>query len=232
MNDPYVSAAVRARREQARVKALIARDKADRMKEIERAAAEIKVREGLVVTAHETVMEPTPEWFQHGDAEAFTPELPDGTVRELKTVRRVRVPIVARLNTRGHIDADELKACLWYRMVHEHAGLQGRYSISRYQNTPPSGAVSSRQAGFAGHIPMTEYEAQARRYFREARQAITPHYLAFFDKVVLHDTPITRASRFVRARNGKALKILLNEVRALARYCDTQEISRGIVDRS
>ena len=229
---PPISATEAKRIEQQRVKALIERDKADRAREYERAAAELEVASGKIVSIRETVMEPTPEWFQHGDVQNFTPEVPDRTAIVLKTVRRVQTPIVARLNYRGHIDADELRACLWYRMVHEQAGLVGRYSISRYQNTGASTTKGTKEAAFGGHIPMTEYEAQARQYFREARAAISSKHAIFFDKVVLHDMPITRAAQYLRTKPHRALKIMKNEVRNLAAYCDTQQISLKIVDRS
>ena len=195
---PYVSSAEAKRREKARVKALIERDKQDRMKEIERAAAEIKVREGLVVTAHETVMEPTPEWFQHGDSETFTPELPDGTVRELKTVRRVLVPIVLRMLHADKIDTDQYRALVWYRECYERAGLLG--------------SIPSVQIGrevFGGgpdRVLFTEMQQDAQRKLREAKSEIPKHMVRFFEAVVIDNVPVTRASRFIRTKPAKALK--------------------------
>ena len=196
---PYVSSAEAKRREKARVKALIERDKQDRMREIERAAAEIKVREGLVVTAHETVIEPTPDWFQHGDAESFTPELPDGTVRELKTVRRVLVPIVLRMLHADKIDSDQYRALVWYRECYERAGLLG--------------SIPSVQIGrevFGGgpdRVLFTEMQQDAQRQLREAKAEIPKHQIRFFEAVVIGNVPVTRASRFVRTKPAKALKI-------------------------
>ena len=194
---PYVSSAEAKRREQARVKALIERDKADQMREIERAAAEIKVREGLIVTAHETVIDPTPEWFQHGDSEAFTPELPDGTVRELKTVRRVLVPIVLRMLHAGKIENDQYRALVWYRECYERAGLLG--------------SIPSVQIGrevFGGgpdRVLFTEMQQDAQRQLREVKAEIPKHMVKFFEAVVIRDVPVTRASRFIRRKPAKAL---------------------------
>lgn len=199
---PYVSAAEAKRREQERVKALIERDKADRMREIERAAAELKIREGLVVSAHETVVEPTPEWFQHGDAESYTPELPDGTVREIKTVRRVRVPIILRMLHRGQLDNDQYRALNWYSECYERAGLHG--------------AIPSVQIGkevFGGgpdRVLFTESQQQAQRMLREVKDRIPKHQVRFFEAVVIDNVPVRRAARFVRARKGKALIIFKN----------------------
>jgi hypothetical protein len=196
---PPVSAADAKRQEQRRVKALIERDKADRMREIERAAAEIKVREGVVVTAHETVIEPTPEWFQHGDSESFTPELPDGTVRELKTVRRVLVPIVLRMLHADKIDSDQYRALVWYRECYERAGLLG--SI-------PSVQIGKEVfGGGPDRVLFTEMQQDAQRQLREVKAEIPAHRVKFFEAVVIGNVPVTRASRFVRTKPAKALKI-------------------------
>ena len=205
---PYVSSAEAKRREQARVKALIERDKADQMREIGRAAAEIKVREGLIVTAHETVIDPTPEWFQHGDSEAFTPELPDGTVRELKTVRRVLVPIVLRMLHANKIENDQYRALVWYRECYERAGLLG--------------SIPSVQIGrevFGGgpdRVLFTEMQQDAQRQLREVKAEIPLHRVKFFEAVVIGDVPVTRALRFVRTKPAKALKIFRELAQAVA----------------
>lgn len=205
---PYVSVAECKRREQQRVKALIERDRADQKKEIERAAAELKIREGLVVSAHETVVEPTPEWFQHGDAENYTPELPDGTVREIKTVRRVRVPIILRMLHRGQLDNDQYRALNWYSECYERAGLHG--------------AIPSVQIGkevFGGgpdRVLFTEMQQEAQRALREARSAIPASMVRFFEAVVIDNIPITRASRFVRRKPATALRLFRNAARDVA----------------
>jgi hypothetical protein len=198
MNDPYVSAAERARREQARVKAIIARDKADRMKEIERAAAEIKVRDGLVVSAHETVIAPTPEWFQHGDAQSYTPELENGTVREIKTVRRVRVPIILRMLHRGQIDNDQYRALNWYSECYEMAGLHGSIPIAQVGKEVFGGGPD--------RVLFTESQQQAQRLLREVKSELPKNRIRFFEAVVIDNIPITRASRFIRTKPANALK--------------------------
>lgn len=202
MNDhtirPPVSAAEAKRREEARVKALIERDRQDRMRDIERAAAELKIREGLVVSAHETVIEPTPEWFQHGDAQAYTPELPDGTVREIKTVRRVRVPIILRMLHRGQIDNDHYRALHWYSECYERAGLHGRIPIAQIGKEVFGGGPD--------RMLFTESQQEAQKLLREVKSAIPKHQVRFFEAVVIDNIPITRASRFIRKTPANALK--------------------------
>jgi hypothetical protein len=194
---PPVSAADAKRQEQRRVKALIERDKADRMREIERAAAEIKVREGVVVTAHETVIEPTPEWFQHGDAQAFTPELENGTVREIKTVRRVRVPVILRMLHKGDLDNDQYRALHWYSECYEMAGLHGSIPISQVGREVFGGDPD--------RVLFTESQQVAQKMLRAVRKIIPAHQIKFFEAVVIGNVPVRRASRFVRSRRDKAL---------------------------
>jgi len=186
------------KRERERVEAIITRDRAAHMREIERAAAEIKVREGLTVTAHETVMEPTEEWFQHGDSQPFTPEVPDGTVRVLKTVRRVRVPIILRMLHRGQIDNDQYRALNWYSECYEMAGLHGFIPIAQVGREVFGGGPD--------RVLFTESQQQAQRQLREVKSAIPKHMIRFFEAVVIDNVPITRASRFIRTKPANALK--------------------------
>lgn len=209
---PYVSSAEAKRREKARVKAMIERDKADQMKEIERAAAEIKVREGLVVTAHETVMEPTPEWFQHGDAESFTPELPDGTVRELKTVRRVLVPIVLRMLHADKIDSDQYRALNWYRECYERAGLFGSIPIAQIGREVFGGGPD--------RVLFTEDQQEAQKLLRQVKSVISPHRVRFFEAVVIGNIPVSRAARFIREKRSKHLKTFLIEAQKVTAEVD------------
>lgn len=201
---PPVSVAEAKRRERQRVKAIIERDKADRMREIERAAAEIKVREGLVVTAHETVIEPTPEWFQHGDAEPFTPELPDGTVRELKTVRRVRVPIILRMLNKRDLDVDQYRALAWYSECYEMAGLHGSIPIAQIGRE-----VFTPEAG--DRLMFNERQQDAQNQLRAVRSVITTHRIRFFEAVVIDNVPVARAARFTRTTRRNQLNLFKNE---------------------
>lgn len=195
---PPVSAADAKRQEQARVKAMIERDKQDRMREIERAAAEIELASGKTAYVKETVVEPTREWFQHGDSQPFTVEVPDRTSIVMKTVRRVRVPIILRMLHRGQIDNDEYRALDWYSECYERAGLHG--------------AMPSVQIGrevFGGgpdRVLFTESQQQAQRLLREVKAEIPKHMVRFFEAVVIDNVPITRASRFIRTKPANALK--------------------------
>lgn len=191
------------RREQARVKALIERDKADRMREIERAAAEIELASGKTASIRETVVEPTPEWFQHGDVQDFTPEVPDRTAIVLKTFRRVRTPIILRMLHAGKIDNDQYRALNWYSECYEMAGLHGSIPIAQVGKEVFGGGPD--------RVLFTERQQQAQKLLRQVRSVITAHRVRFFEAVVIDNVPITRASRFVREKPQKALKTFRNE---------------------
>ena len=60
--------------ERQRVSAIIERDRIDRIREQDRAAAEIEVAEGVFVNLSDSVTEPTPEWISKGDVRTFVPK--------------------------------------------------------------------------------------------------------------------------------------------------------------
>ena len=196
---PYVSSAEAKRRESARVKALIERDRQDRMREIERAAAEIEMASGKSAFVKETVIEPTPEWFQHGDSEDFTPEVPDKTAIVMKTKRRVQTPIIKRMWAAGKLDIDQYRALAWYADCYERAGLHG--SI-------PSVQIGKEVfGGGPDRVLFTEAQQEAQRTLRMLRDVITPHRVRFFEAVVIDNVPVARASRFIRTTRNNQLKL-------------------------
>lgn len=177
---------------------LIARDKAWHAEEIMRAAAEIRVREGVTAMVVDTVVPPTPEWMQQGDTETYIPRQPDGTVAQVKTVRRVRTPITMRLLHRGKIDNEQYQACHWYAECYERAGFHG-----------PIPSVNMGQEVFGGgadRVLFTEAQQQAQRDLRQAKAVIPKHMVRFFEAVVIGNVPVTRASRFIRMKPHNALK--------------------------
>lgn len=207
---PPVPVAESKLREQARVKALIERDRADHMREIERAAAEIEFSEGKTASIKQTVLPPTPEWFQHGDVESFTVDVPDRSAIVMKTSRRVLTPIVLRMLKADKIDSDQYRALAWYADTYEAAGLLG--------------SIRSVQIGrevFGGgpdRVLFTEMQQAAQDQLRQAKAVITKHRVKFFEAVVIGNVPIERASRLVRTRRGNALNIFKNEAQKVTAH--------------
>lgn len=214
-------AAMRAA-EQNRVEAMLKRDRDYHAAEIARAAAEIDLENGKTVSIVDAVIEPTPEWFQHGDSTTFIPRLEQGTVKTVRAHRRMKAMIVLRLHGAGKVTDDQLSACVWYRDQWELGGLTGRVKTSYLSLT---GNVGGGTGGM-GQAPMPLHEAEliARDYFRLARAAIAPNLLKMFDAVVLENLPLRRAERFVRCRNGQVLSRFRAACEDLIAYMDRAQI--------
>ena len=210
---PPISAADARRAERARVKALIDRDKADRMKEIERAAAEIKIREGVVVTAHETVVEPTPEWFQHGDAQSFTPELENGTVREIKTVRRKSESPWVRMLEAGTISPEIFAAAQSIAYVHERISRAGGLK---------SGSLQARvdQCKSSGELLIERLADVHDEIAYSAWRKGLPMPRAMFLDMVLSSEPLSTTAKKYRMGWRRARKLLINN---LEKYLEIRE---------
>ncbi len=204
--------------ERQRVAALVERDREEARKDRLRRAAEIEVADGVFVNLGDTVVEPTPEWMEKGDFRVFRPMQPNGTVREIATVRRVSTSVVDRLHQHGKMTDDQAAACRWYHMTWTSAGLEGRCASSQWNPTSTirRGAVD---AGF-GYVPTAAAIADARDSFRMARQVIPSHRLQFFDAVTLADTPLRHARRLTKVRNGEETALLRDLAESVFVLCE------------
>lgn len=182
--------------ERRRVKAMLARDRDDAARDYMRAAAEIEVAKGKFVNLSDTVLPPTDEWLAKGETMPFTPAGHDGTARTVSTVRRVLVSVPDRMARRGELDEDGLKACRWYAMTHEMAGLDPTIpsvDVGREVFSAPSGRVI-----------FSERQQEAQSEWRAVRSMMPQRYLRFFDAVVLGDVPVARAKRYARMGRDNA----------------------------
>lgn len=222
MTGRYNSSDEIRRQEDARVQALIERDRKDREAEAARAKAEAEVAGGMMANVQDTVVSPTPEWLAKGNVQTFYPKQPDGTVREIKTVRRNSSSVVVKMFMRGDLDDEQLQACLWYQRVHDIAGMDGRAAASGWSMT---GGIqrSPGESGF-GYVPSSEYIAEARDLYRGARNSITDFYLRFFEAVVVGNVPIRRATRFARCRNEKAPRRFRDCVQQVIQFCASRDV--------
>lgn len=188
-----------ARAERRRVRDLLARDRADREAERARREAEKMVENGAPQYANDAAVRPTREWHQQGDSVLFTAALEDGTVNAAKSVRRVQNSYVRRLFRSNRITEEQYRACIWYRVMHEAAGLEARYKSATL------GGIGGGETAF-GVMARTAAEADARRAFREAAEAIGSQVLSVFNKVVLGDQPILAgASRVSKDQRKRSL---------------------------
>lgn len=199
--------------DRARVAEIIAHDRLERETERRRGLAEVQARNGDFTNFAETVMPPTAEWLERAavldedgtklsGVRTFTPKQPDGTVRVIKTVRRLENSTITRLHQRGDLSDEQLWSCRWYRQVHERAGIEGRYKTSHLSL---AGNVGGSGGGAQHPVAQHYGEAEARKFYREARSALTSFYLRFFEAVVIGDVPVRRAARFARCRESRAL---------------------------
>lgn len=190
--DPVATVEARKAQEQARLSAMIARDREDAEREAARQAAMIEISEGVYVNVGEAVLAPTPEWLSKGDTVSVTVQA-DGEghhARSVKTVRRVMTSHAKRAYRAGKITEEQKIACEWYRDQYDAAGLDGRVKTSNL--------TQRISGGVAGGVMFTEDQIAAQWHFRNARGRIDARMLKFFDLVVIDEIPVARASRVSR----------------------------------
>lgn len=186
-----------AEQERTRVEALLQRDAEEREQERRREMAVKQVENGEFANLHDTVMPPTPEQLAKGDFIPFTPRGEDGTVRSVRTVRRRVTSQLVILHSRGVLDDDLLAACKWYRDRYEAAQMDPAAGVGSY-------GASIRGDRIYGHLPSTEWAAEARADFRWAEAFIPTDVRAMFNLVILGDCAIQEAARVGRCRFANA----------------------------
>lgn len=204
--------------EEARVAALIKRDKKDRTRENDRKAAELEVADGRFVNLAETVVEPTPEWMSKGETRTFIPKQPKDTTKIARSVRRVAVPTIVKLYNDGKMTEDHYHACMVYRRMFEQAGLTGRYKSNYLSITGNTGGGSG---GMAQH-PMASHasEAEARDLYRRAKAVIAPRFIQVFEFVVISDLSMRQAATKAKRDNSRVFPQLRSSCERLVRFWD------------
>lgn len=205
------------REEASRVKALIERDRADRIREADRRRAEIELANGSFVNIADSVIEPTPEWMAKGDVATYRPKQPDGTVREVKTVRRKSGSVLVGMHLEGRINEDHFVACMWYRSVYEQAGVDGRYKSSHISLTGNTGG-----GGGMGQHPMAlhQREAEAREMYRLAKMEINPRFLPVFEYVVIEGYTLRAASVKAKRDNSRLIANFTLAAQRVFDFCE------------
>lgn len=216
---PPVSVAEAKSRERQRVKAMIERDKQDRMREIERAAAEIEMASGKTAYVKETVIEPTPEWFQHGESQDFTPDVPDRTAIVLKTVRRKSQSPWMRMVESGQIAPEIFAAAQSIAYVHERitraGGLKSGSLQARVDQCKNSGELIIERLGDV-------HDEIAYSAWRKG----LPMPRQMFLEMVLSDRPLSTTAKNYRMGWRKARKLLISN---LEKYLEIREkVGRAI----
>ncbi len=173
-----------------RERELITRDREARIEERRRQDA-LRAIENGGVDFQSAVLGPTPEQMAHGEFEKFEIKLERQAARGATGYRRMSVTTPVKLWRAGKMTDEQLAACKWYRDRYDETGLEGRV-----------GSVEIGKEVFGGTGPgllFTERQLNAQDEFRFVRQLMTTHFVKFFDNVVLHDIPFSRASRLSKS---------------------------------
>lgn len=186
-----------AEMERRRVKLLLERDAQEAERERLREIAVKQVENGEFANLDDTVMPPTREQLSKGDFVPYTPRGEDGTVRSVRTVRRRVTSQLVTLHGRGVLDDDLLAACKWYRDRYDAAQMSPAAGVSSY-------GASIRGDRIYGHLPSTEWAAEARSDFRWAEAFVPMDVRATFNLVILGDVAIQKAARLGRCRFANA----------------------------
>ena len=187
--------------EKERVADLLRRDREDADAERRRAIAVQQVENGEFANLDDTVMPPTPEQLAKGEFVPYTPRGLDDTVRSVKTVRRLLISQIAYLYSHGTLDDDMFAACRWYKDRWEAAEMEPSAPVSSY-------GESIRGDLVYGHLPRTQWAAEARSDFRFAQGFIPEPVAYIFNMIVLQDQTLISVAKLVR-RGDRYVKAAL-----------------------
>lgn len=217
-----VKAQQRAQKTRARHLALNDRDA--RAREIVRKQAQLEVKQGVFVHLDEAVEQPTEEWLSKGDVAPFTPKQHAGTVRTVKSVRRAQRGQIEIAHQAMRITDEQFAAALWFRNIHEQAGMEGRWPTVQLARQHSSGGTGQSP------MPMHEYEAYCRNHYRNVMMRISPLYHEFWLGVVIHDISMREAARLARCRNDRVFNRLSDICDMISGYCAALKIPLEVTE--
>lgn len=185
-------------RRQAKV---IAGTIADRMTEMRRREAEISLSHGGLPDVADLTTGPTPEQFDGGDFEKFTP-IERGQVRSSTKAASPyrRVAVIVREYRAGTIDDDMMAAARLYRDWWDRSGLEGNWKT---MNLAGLGGGDGSSAG-----PLNDAQVEAASMVRYAQIGVREPMLAVVNAVVIADMSLNQAVREARVRKSKGKALL------------------------
>jgi hypothetical protein len=186
-------AAARKNESEMRVLSLLEKDAADREAEQRRRIALADLEAGIERSKADTLIPPTPELLAKGDfisRKIADKQWADGA---LSGYRRVQISQIVLLHGRGVLSDETFAATKWYRDRYEAAQMDAKAPVARYGETVRGDPVY-------GHLPSTEWAAEAREDIRDARSFIPNDILPMFDAVVLEDIGMKDAAKLKRLR--------------------------------
>lgn len=211
--------------EAERVRNLLARTKRERERERARQDAINRIAAGEIASAADAEIEPTDEWFQHGPSRTYTPRQDENSTRVVRTVRRVQQPYIALLFAKDKINEDQLRVCIWYRMMRIAGGIEARVKIAQYENVV---AVGEK---LFGNLPRTEREALARKRYRDAERALGRSGAEFFNRSVIDDKPLLRSAKSVSKAARRRVYLRFSRLcDVLLEHCERTGVELSKVD--
>lgn len=180
--------------ERIRVESIIANDRVDRRRERRRKDALLEVQAGNFAALDDAVIGPTPEQEAKAPFVGYTAEKVEGTVRDVRTVRRLMPDRLVQLHSRGVLDDDLFVACTWYRSRWQEAGLTGAPKVARYSMAGSGGQTRTDL------LPQTEAAWEAWHLYRFAKDGIPDDVRGLFELVALDGWGLADAARIARCR--------------------------------
>jgi hypothetical protein len=157
--------------------------------DVQRAAASIRKRVARHAKLHDLDAGlPTPEQLAHGIYRTVKIKEP-GKAEARLVKRNLAGRTIDLWLSRGMITDRQHRAAERYRADYEQAGLE-RSIISQYDGGTGSG---SGTPNYAGTLPGTLCQMDARDRWRRARDKLSRSLVAAFDAIVLHDLAATDA---------------------------------------
>ena len=178
---------------QGRVRELINDNRAylDAERRRETALAELEI--GLDVNIADAIVGPTPELLAKGTFISRKIAGEQWQDRTVEGVRRIEVSQITMLHGRGVLTDDSFRACKWYKDRYLAAEMEPSAPVAQYGETVRGDPVY-------GHLPSSEWAAEARSDVRYARGFIPGDILPFFEEVICHDLTMKDAARVARLR--------------------------------
>lgn len=205
----------RKERGDRRVRALISRDRMDRLAEEARQAAEQASGEGKEISLSEVALGPTTEQIQRAGRYGFEQVGEVGTGKSARlgaiVYRRRSCPVAWKMLMQGVIDRTGFDACCWYRGIFEATGLQGSIASTDYSREVFS--APNARAMFA------DWQVEQQDQFRAIRKEIDANLLRMLDAMVLNDVSVHRAARVARTGHREPKACF---ERAVEQLCDVR----------
>lgn len=174
-----------------RLMSLLEHDAKDREEERRRRIALADMEAGIDTNVADALVRPTPEQLR--DPAFITRKVAAKHWADGGAIgyRRLHIDQITYLLSRGVLDDQTFAACKWYRDRYEASEMEPSAAVAQYGETVRGDPVY-------GHLPRSEWAAEARTDIRWARGFIPADVLSLFEQVVLRDVGISEVAKQYR----------------------------------